>query len=216
MSAVKGIVEQGMVVDLPTVPYQFLRDAPLIDGDWMGRYIVELAEWGARLAEKGFLLEESDNHSVAWQRIINPEDGSEADATVTMKLWQQARKHLAGFPGGSRIFDERYLSFSDYFKWKGRRDKGDLKSGMRTGVAVTPWNQWVAAQGGQGVAALAGVKVEKLSCYLDNYRYQVCGELTEESNRPKSLLESLQIGNPGSNDDGGFRTRVEQCRQTDS
>ncbi len=48
------------------------------------RYIVDLAEWGARIREKGFLLEESDdNHPMAWHRIIDPETGSEADPAQT-------------------------------------------------------------------------------------------------------------------------------------
>ena len=77
-------------------------------GRSVDRYIVELAEWGARLVEKSFLLEESeDNHPMAWQRIIDPVDGSEVDTAVTMKLWQQTRKHLAGFPGRTRVIDER-------------------------------------------------------------------------------------------------------------
>jgi len=81
--AIKGLVAPGVVVELPTVPHQFLREAPLVDGDWIDRYTAELAEWGARLVEKGFLLEDSDDgHPMAWQRIINPEDGSEADAAL--------------------------------------------------------------------------------------------------------------------------------------
>ncbi len=171
-----------------------MREAPLVDGEWIDSYTVELAEWGARLVGKGFLLEESDdNHPMAWQRIIDQEDGSVADAAVTMKLWQQTRKHLAGFPGRTRVIDERqYLSFADYLKWRGRRNKGDLKSGMRTGLVLSPWNQWVEAQGGEGVATLAGVRVGKLSCYLEGYRYRVCrnaGELAEEMNQRQSLLE---------------------------
>ena len=133
---------------------------------------VELAEWGARLVQKAFLLEESeDNHPMAWQRIINQKHGSEADATVTMRLWHQNRKHLAGFPGRTKEIDGRpYLSFKDYLKWRGRRAKGDLDSGLGTGFDVAKWNQWVDEQGGEGVATLAGVKPGKLTCYLDGYR----------------------------------------------
>ncbi len=219
MSAVREVLQPGTVVELPTLPHQFLKDAPLIDGSWIDRFIVQLAEWGARLAEKGFLLEESgDNHPMAWYRIINQDDGSEADAAATRILWQQTGKHLAGFPGRTKVIAERlYLNFEDYVKWKGRRNKGDLKSGIRTGLAVTSWNQWVEAQGGEGMASLAGVMVGKFHCYLDRYRYRVCrdaGELAEESTRRKSLLESLQIGNPGSNDGGEFRTRVEQWKES--
>ena len=180
---------------------------------------MELAEWGARLVEKGFLLEESDdNHPMTWQRIIDQEDGSEADAVVTKKLWQQTKKHLAKFPGRTRVLDERqYLSFKDYLKWRGRRNKGDLRSGVRKGLVVSPWNQWVEAQGGEGVATLAGVKVGKLGCYLDAYRHCVCRggeELAEEVSRRESLLTSLQVGKPGSDDEEQFRRRDEHWRDS--
>jgi len=116
---------------------------------WEANHVRFQGEWGARSVEKGFLLEEyDDGHPMAWQRIIDPDAGVEADAAVTMKLWQQTRKHMAGFPGRTRMMDERqFLSFADYLKWKGRRNKGDLKSGMGTGLVVDLWNQWVEAQG---------------------------------------------------------------------
>ena len=57
--------------------------------------------------------------------VIDPEGGSESGAAVSMKLWQQTRKHLAGFPSRTRVIGERqYLSFNDYLKWRGRRAKG--------------------------------------------------------------------------------------------
>ena len=156
VEAIKGLIPAGLVVDLPTVPHQFLREAPLVDGDWIDNYMVELAEWGARIREREFLLEEpEDNHPMAWHGIIDPKDGSEVDAAVAIKLWQQTRKHLAGFPGRTRVIDERqYLSFADYLKWRSRRAKGDLKSAMRTGLVVSTWNQWVEEHGCEGAAFL--------------------------------------------------------------
>ena len=217
VSAIKGVAKQGIVVDMPSVPHQFLQEAPLVDGEWIDGYIVELAEWGARLVEKGLLLEESgDYHPMAWKRIINQEHGSEACAAVSMKLWQQTRKRLAAFPGSTRVIDERqYLNFADYLKWRGRRNKGDLKSGMRRGLVVSSWNQWVESQGGEGVATLAGVASGILDCYLDGYRYRVCrnaGELAEEVSRRESLLESVRVGKPDSSNDERFRQRVEHWK----
>ena len=217
VEALKCLIPAGLVVDLPTVPHQFLREAPLVDGDWIDNYMVELAEWGARIREREFLLEEpEDNHPMAWHGIIDPKDGSEVDAAVAIKLWQQTRKHLAGFPGRTRVIDERqYLSFADYLKWRGRRAKGDLKSGMRRGLVVSSWNQWVESQGGEGVATLAGVASGILDCYLDGYRYRVCrnaGELAEEVSRRESLLESVKVWEPDSSNDERFRQRVEHWK----
>ena len=217
VEALKCLIPAGLVVDLPSVPHQFLREAPLVDGDWIDNYMVELAEWGARIREREFLLEEpEDNHPMAWHGIIDPKDGSEVDAAVAIKLWQQTRKHLAGFPGRTRVIDERqYLSFADYLKWRGRRAKGDLKSAMRTGLVVSTWNQWVEEHGCEGAAFLAGTEVAKLSCYLDGYRYRVCqdaGELAEEVSRRESLLESVKVWEPDSSNDERFRQRVEHWK----
>ena len=217
VEAIKGVAKQGIVVDMPSVPHQFLQEAPLVDGDWIDSYMVELAEWGARIREREFLLEEpEDNHPMAWHGIIDPKDGSEVDAAVAIKLWQQTRKHLAGFPGRTRVIDERqYLSFADYLKWRGRRAKGDLKSAMRTGLVVSTWNQWVEEHGCEGAAFLAGTEVAKLSCYLDGYRYRVCqdaGELAEEVSRRESLLESVKVWEPDSSNDERFRQRVEHWK----
>jgi len=153
----------------------------LVDRDWIDRYTVELAEWGARLAEKGYLLEEpEDQHPLAWHRIIDPEDGSEVEADVTTKVWKQTRKHLAGVPGRTCQLDDRiYISFTDYLKWRGRHAKGDLKSGLDTGVVVAGWNQWVEENGGEGVASLAGVEVGMFSCHLDGYQSRVCRDAGE-------------------------------------
>ena len=217
VSAIKGVAKQGIVVDMPSVAHQFLQEAPLVNGEWIDGYIVELAEWGARLVEKGLLLEESgDYHPMAWKRIINQEQGSEACAAVSMKLWQQTRKRLAAFPGSTRVIDERqYLNFADYLKWRGRRNKGDLKSWMRRGLVVSTWNQWVEEHGCEGVATLAGVASGILDCYLNGYRYRVCrnaGELAEEVSRRESLLESVQVGKPDSSNDERFRQRVEHWK----
>jgi len=209
----KGVAQQGFVVELQAVPHQFLREAPLVDGDWIDRYTLDLAEWGARLVEKGFLLEEpEDQHPFAWQRIIDPEDGSEADDSVTMKLWRQTRKHISAFPGRTKeIEGRRYLSFADYFKWRGRHNKGDLKSGISTGLVVRQWNQWIE----EGVTTLVGVEAETLSCYVDGYRYRVwrdAGESAEEVSQRKSLLESLQVGKPDNSGEDLFRRGAERWR----
>ena len=219
VTAVKGVIQPGTVINLPNVPHAFFKEAPLIEGDWIDSYTVELAEWGARLVEKGFLLEESDdNHPMAWQGIVDREDGSKVDATVTMNLWRQTKKHMLTFPGRNSVIDGRqYLSFVDYLKWKGRRNKGDLKSGLTTGLAVCPWRQWVNAQGAEGVATLAGVKVATLVSYLDGYRYYICqnrGELAEKVSRRESLLDSLIVGKLDSSDGERFRRRVEHWKES--
>ena len=40
VEAMKSATQHGTVVNLPTVPNQFLNEAPLVDGDWIDRYTV--------------------------------------------------------------------------------------------------------------------------------------------------------------------------------
>ena len=66
--------------------------------------------------------------------------------------------------------------------------------------------------GGARVASLAEVEVGKLSGHLDGYCFRVCLDaamLAEEVGRRESLLETVQVGNPGGGDDEDrFRRRV--------
>ena len=52
VSAIKGVAKQGIVVDMPSVPHQFLQEAPLVNGEWIDGYIVELT----RLVDSRFIL----------------------------------------------------------------------------------------------------------------------------------------------------------------
>ena len=121
------------------MPHLFLRDAPLIEGQWIDRYVVELAEWGARIAQQGLVVGESDDpHHLAWFKITKPVDGTEASRDLTNKLWQQTQKHLDRFPGRTREIDERlYLNWEDYLGWRGRRVKGNISSGLSPGLIMS-------------------------------------------------------------------------------
>ena len=49
-----GKVQKGTSVYLETVPIPFLQFATLVEGEWLDRYVVVLAEAGAMLADKGY------------------------------------------------------------------------------------------------------------------------------------------------------------------
>ena len=103
------------------MPHAFLREAPIVEGQWLDRFVVTLAEWGARLTQQGLVVEESDDpHPLAWFRITNPEEGTEASRDLTNKLWKQTQKRLERFPGRTREIDGRkYLNWEDYLGWRG-------------------------------------------------------------------------------------------------
>src|SRR5919106_1984750 len=118
-----GAVQEGVVVELPTVPHNLLRDAPLVEGYGLDRYVGALAEWGARLQAKGYQLQEpEDSHPLAWYLMVDPDTGAEADLMVLKQIWQRTEKHLSRFPGRTRDIRGRpYLHFQDYSRWRGRR-----------------------------------------------------------------------------------------------
>jgi hypothetical protein len=151
-----GDVEEGVVVELPTVPHALLRDAPLGEGEWLNRYAVALAEWGARLQNKGYVLHEpEDSHPMAGYRVVDPATGAKVDATVAKQVWAQTQKPLAGFPGRTRdIQGQSYIHSQDYLRWRGRKARGDLQSGLRQGLVHGCWNEWVSTRGRDGEAVL--------------------------------------------------------------
>jgi hypothetical protein len=199
-------VQEGAVIELPSVPHQLLRDAPLVEGQWIDWHVVALAEWGARLQGRGYHLQEpEDSHPLAWHCILGPGTGEEVEASVLDKLWQQTQKQLDRFSGRTSDIQGRpYLHYQDYGRWRGRKAKGQLGSGLRRGLVLNSWNQWVAANGGEGEASLESVGVSCLSSYLEGFRYHLCRdeyEAMEERRRRESPLEPLRIWKPGGGND---------------
>ena len=189
-----GKVQAGATVYLETVPMPFLREVPLIKGVWLDRHILELAEWGALLEVKGYNLQEAeDSHPQAPDGLVRS-NGAEADQSEITRLRRQVVRSLAKFPGRIRKIDGRlYIHFEDYRTWRGRKLKGDLHSNIQRGLVTASWDTWVNAQGGEGVAALAGVPVTLLQCYISGYPYYTCPNGTEDQlHRRKQLLDSLR------------------------
>ncbi|MFQ6027185.1 MAG: hypothetical protein ACE5Q6_06815 [Dehalococcoidia bacterium] len=218
MSAIRDLGLEGSVMELPPVPHAFLREAPLVDGEWIDRYVVELAEWGARLVQQGLAVEESDDpHALAWFNISDPEAGENAPAEMTLKLWQQAQRHLARSPGRTKeIEGHHYFNWEDYLGWRGRRVKGDLTARISQGLIVSQWNRWVEQQGGEGKATLAGVLVDRLSCHAEGYQHQVCqdaGDLDKEQRQRRSLLETLWLNKPNSKSEERFNERARNWKE---
>ncbi len=91
-----GRVQSGTVARLDTVPVPFLRKVPLLEGAWLDRYVVELAEYGSLLRVKGYeASEDQDEHPLVSVQFVS-HDGKEVDQVVHDKLFQPAA-------GASRI-----------------------------------------------------------------------------------------------------------------
>ena len=73
-----GQVEGGRVIHLEEVPIFYLQDVPLIEGKWLDRQILELAEWGVLLQSKGYEMTDNGDKPVLatldWERQVGTKD----------------------------------------------------------------------------------------------------------------------------------------------
>ena len=110
-----GQVQGGTSVYLETVPVPFLQVATLVEGEWLDRQVVVLAKVGAMLIEKGYHLEETnDHHPLASSRFID-NNGSEIDQAEVHDLCQQVGRRLKKFTGRTKEIDGlSFVNFEDY------------------------------------------------------------------------------------------------------
>ncbi len=168
-----GKVQMGTSVYLETVPIPFLQFVTMVEGEWLDRHALVLAEAGTLLTDKGYQPQETnDHHPLAWPRFL---DGSsnEIDRKEIHGLCKRADRHLKKFPGRTKEIDGRfYIHFEDYGSWPGRRVKGELQSNVSRGFITNSWNTWVDSKSGK--LKLAGVPVDRLQCYVEEHDYTVC------------------------------------------
>ncbi|MHB1345441.1 MAG: hypothetical protein ACYCX3_13950, partial [Thermoleophilia bacterium] len=197
-AALRGLVESGEVaagtlLRLDTVPNEYLRDVPLVEGEWADRYVLVLAEYGALLAKQGYEVRPpDDDHPLAWSRVFR--DGQEMQPEETQALLTQAELHLAKSPGEVRLIDGRpYLRLKEYAKWRSRRVKGKLDGQISDGLVRESWNTWMEGQQSNRPLELAGVRVEKLADYAAGYSWQLVAD-AEEARSRQSVRRQILSG----------------------
>ena len=189
-----GKVRPGTLVRLETVPMLFLQEAPLVEGAWLDRHVVELAEWGALVKRKGFTPREDDDHLLAMPVFTKPASkGAIPAGRVEVEALQlKARDSLGRFQGRTRELEGRlYLHFEDYAHWRGRYLTGDLAKLVEPGFTMASWHAWVREQGGP-LAKVAGVTVEEIGCWADGQSYQVCADAAGKQEQRRLLFERLR------------------------
>jgi len=186
-----GEVKTGSSAWLETVPILFLQLAKLIDGEWLDRHVLMLAEMGAIAAGKGYQVQKTnDEHPLAWPRFLDS-NGIEINQEEINSLFRQADRHLKKFPGRRKEIDGRpYLHFEDYCSWRGRKVKADLRSCVSAGFLTASWNAWIDAQCEK--PTMAGVPVNRLEYWLEEQDYMVCPDGVEgQLKRRESLLNVI-------------------------
>jgi hypothetical protein len=200
-----GRVQKGVSVYLETVPMTFLKFAPLVEGEWLDRYVVVLAESGAIAQDKGYKLQEtSDHHPLAWPSFADS-NGAEINQEEIHGFCRLADRHLKSFTGRIREIGGRpYVNFEDYCSWQGRKVKGELKSSVTNGFITASWNKWLDAKGAK--RQIAGVQVDRLQCYVEAYDYILCLDGVEDRLKQRGSQLSLMGGTEGlrAKQDGSF------------
>ncbi len=170
-----GQVQAGTAIVLETVLIPFLKESPLVEGQWLDHHVAELAELGELRKENGYgAVEDEDDHPLASARIVG-DDNQEAGMDMITTLAKTAADNLGKFKGRAREIDGRpYVQFEDYRACQRLRAKEALSPTLCDGLVTSSWNAWVECQGGGGTATLAGVLVELLPSGVDRHHYQVC------------------------------------------
>jgi hypothetical protein len=124
----RGLVKRGSRVTLDPTPIGFLSEPPLVEGVWIDRVVVELAEFAALLRERGVDLAAADPHPLAPLRprrrreIPGELEGEALSEDEIANAHSEVAARLSTFTGRRREIDARlYLHMDDYRAWSGRK-----------------------------------------------------------------------------------------------
>jgi hypothetical protein len=170
-----GELEGGSAVEIGPLPFEFLATAPLVDGQWIDRHVVELAELATRAEERGFEFRATAHHWLlpAWIYRREGQRFVEADEAEVAALRDEAEAALVKFEGRTtEIAGRIYLHVDDYRAWPDRKVMDELE--LLDGVSLSSWNTWIDAHGGEGAAELAGIKLGKFDTPVDGCGFVAC------------------------------------------
>ena len=85
-------ISAGRLVSLAALPIPFLRNAPLIEGRWIDAAVLELAEFGAILKDRGWTPRPTDDsHPLAFQEFVQADAEGES-SPIDDASWHDARQ----------------------------------------------------------------------------------------------------------------------------
>ncbi|MCY4107747.1 MAG: hypothetical protein OXG11_01815 [Chloroflexi bacterium] len=201
-----GEVRAGKVVCLDSSPHPFLATAPLLDGRWIDATVVEVAELGCILEDRGYSSRDSaDAHPLAFEEFVRT-DADGYPSPLDDESWLDAREAAAdrvrSYRGRRRTFSSRdYVNLSLYQKWRIRRLGARLGASIESGFVVSSWNDWVRRQRPQ--AALVGVQVDTIEPWCADGHWTVgdgpaARRLQAARRKLLGELRSAAIDNAGS------------------
>ncbi|MCY4108153.1 MAG: hypothetical protein OXG11_03890 [Chloroflexi bacterium] len=140
-----GEVQPGKVVSLLDSPHPFLATAPLVESCWIDVVVLEVAELGAILSDRGCTLRGSgDLHPLAWERFVRTDSEgqlSPIDDASWLEAREAARNRVASYRGRRRKYSGRdYVNLTLYQRWRNRSLGARLDASTEVGFVVSSWN----------------------------------------------------------------------------
>ena len=163
-------VEAGKVVSLHDSPHPFLSAAPLLEGCWIDIVVLELAELGVILQDRGWTPRGSgDSHPLAFAEFVRAD--AEGDLSpIDDAAWHDARHaatdRVRSYRRRRRAFQGRdYVNFTPYQEWRAGTVGARLEASTENGFAVPSWNDWLKSRGPNAV--LSGCRVGPINSAVD-------------------------------------------------
>ena len=188
-----GAMKAGYYVQLEPFTYRTLGAACLIDGRWIDRRLLELAEFAALLVSRGYRLQDPpDSHPLEPHLVVNSAGLAPSEQEL-LPIRNDAESPLRQFKGKKKkIRGQVYVDIDDYRRWTGRTVTGELTP-IR-GIDIVHWNRWLDSRGGEGRAENAGVKLHRLRAPFRSSDFIACedeSEFVRRSEMRSLLLEKI-------------------------
>ncbi len=170
-----GEVRAAKQILLPSSPFPFLRQVPLIDNEWVDLHAIELAEFGCLLLEEGFEICESlDPHPLAPCALL-PEKNDEGKDLKALR--KKVAEDLSKFPGRVISIEGRpFLNLADYLAWQDARAASELK--VEEGFSAASFNSWFERQSTEDVK-LAGIYLSPVFSSVRESSFVTCASSDE-------------------------------------
>ncbi len=163
-------VSAGKLVSLAALPIPFLRNAPLIEGRWIDIVVLELAELGVILQDRGWTPRESgDSHPLAFKEFVRADAEGEF-SSIDDAAWHDARQaatdRVRSYRGRRRVIKGRdYVNLAPYQEWRAGAIGARLEASTENGFVVPSWNNWVKSRGPNAV--LSGCRIGPINSAAD-------------------------------------------------
>lgn len=159
----EGEIAEGKALVIKDSPIAFLRQIPVIDGQWLDLEITRYLEATGILAENGNTLTSSaDPHPFALPMVVSASTGQPEGKDLFQQALSSAEEELGKYPWKSCIIRGRqHIPLEKYLELERKHWAGNFE--IRDGFKISSWNKWIRDEERQeGTAMIGKVRVTAL------------------------------------------------------